>query len=537
MPVWVPVILPVFAAAVGYYLPRRAYRLWLSATQIAEVVIVTLLFLEVRADGPVRTVVAGWPDGAGIALSADLFSSLLVALAGWFFLFMLAFAARKHYTNRLFMFLFVTLEGLLIGTFLSGDLFNVYVLLELSTLVVSILIMYKRDKQTLYDGMFYLMMNLASMSFMLLGIGFVYRALGSLDFSQIAVRAAAVSNPRSLIVPFALVFTGVGLKSAFFLLNAWLPKAHGAPSAPSIVSAILSGIQVKAGVYLVVRMLELFGAALPLQPLLLALGFAGAVSGFVLAMAQEQIKLVLAYSTISQIGLIVVGLAAGTQAQFYGALLHVVNHAFAKALLFLCAGIMIHRYGTKKLAQIRGVFRTMPLIGVAAAAGILAIVGTPLFNGSISKYLIQGTLVWEPVQLGILLVNLGTATTFAKFATVLFGAPSTQAASGELSRQPDPWTTGVVLVLGLSCLAAGIFAAPIIRTLFQTDLSISGALATQKLVIYAVTVGLALLIYRFVVRGSRVLAWIGGRTFYFNDVMAGVVLLFATTVAYLALSV
>ncbi|MFW5684157.1 MAG: hypothetical protein ACOC1I_04845 [Spirochaetota bacterium] len=124
---WLPVIVPVFVAAVGYYLQRNLYRILLLLTQIAQVVLVTTLFVRVRAEGPLSLVLGSWPDGVGIALVADLLSSALVALAGWFFLLMLVFNTRKLYMNRLFQFLFVILQGLLIGLFLSGDLFNVYV--------------------------------------------------------------------------------------------------------------------------------------------------------------------------------------------------------------------------------------------------------------------------------------------------------------------------------------------------------------------------------------------------------------------------
>ena len=141
-------------------------------------------------------VLGGWTDGVGIAMEIDTVSAALVAMTGWFFLLLLLFNYRKRYMDRLFQFLLGTLQGLLIGLFLSGDLFNIYVLLELSTLVVSVLIMFKRNKQTLYDGMLYLMLNLASMSFMLLGIGFVYRAFGTLDLAQLAVDKALAAKTR-----------------------------------------------------------------------------------------------------------------------------------------------------------------------------------------------------------------------------------------------------------------------------------------------------------------------------------------------------
>jgi multicomponent Na+:H+ antiporter subunit D len=360
--------------------------------------------------------------------------------------------------------------------------------------------------------------------------------LGTLDLVALAQRISTVTNPRSLILPFSFVVTGIGMKSALFMLYAWLPKAHGAPSAPSIVSAILSGIQVKAGVYLLARLVSIFGTALELDPLFLALGFATAISGFLLAIAQTKIKLVLAYSTISQIGLIVIGLSAGDPAAYWGSVFHIVNHAIAKSLLFLTAGVVIHVYGTKELAKVAGVFRRMPAIAMAMSAGILAIIGTPFFNGSISKYLIQGSLSPHPLYWGILLVNLGTTVTFVKFARILFGNRDADVAAATEPpeiRQPDGFTRTVAVLLGLACLAGGIFAAPLVELLFQVDVSVSGALALSKFVIFAATVGLAVLIVRFAVVGSAVLKRVASYQLYFPDLILGVFLFFTAVTAYL----
>lgn len=531
------ILLPITLGAVGYFLPRRLYQGLLLAGQAAQVVLVTRLFVMVRTGGPIRVVLADWPEGVGIALQADLLSSTLVALAGWFFLLMLLFNTRKLYMDRLFQFLFVLLQGLLIGLFLSGDLFNIYVLLELSTLVISVLIMYKRNKQTIYDGMVYLMINLASMSFMLLGIGFVYRALGTLDLAQLARRIAEVANPRSLILGFSLVMTGIGVKSALFLLFGWLPKAHGAPSAPAVVSAILSGIQVKAGLYLFLRLIVTFETAIVLRPFFLVVGFLTALTGVGLAMVQHRIKSLLAYSTVSQIGLIVVGLTAGAAGSpsTWGGVFHMVNHAVVKALLFLCAGLVIHVYGTKELSQVRGVLRKMPAIGLAMALGILGIIGTPLFGAGVSKYFIGGGLSANPVDWGILLVNLGTSLTFVKFGHMLFGRPEIPALvvdGGDHSRQPDAFTRTIVVILGAATLLAGVFAQPVIALLFGLDVDASGAWSAQKILIYAVTIAMAVLLYRFVLAPATEKIRRISRPVYFADYALGILVFFAATTAY-----
>jgi multicomponent Na+:H+ antiporter subunit D len=333
------------------------------------------------------------------------------------------------------------------------------------------------------------------------------------------------------------------MKSALFLLYAWLPKAHGAPSAPSIVSAILSGIQVKAGLYLLARMIAVFGGALVLNPFFMAIGFATAISGFLLAIAQSKIKLVLAYSTISQIGLMVIGLATGEAGAYWGSVFHMINHALAKSLLFLTAGVVIHVYGTKELDAVRGVLRRMPGIGIAMAAGILAIIGTPLFNGSISKYMIQGPISSDPLYWGILFVNLGTTVTFVKFGRILVGTPVTDPPAvpaggvqvGDAhSALPDVYTTMVALVLGAACVAGGIFATPLVGLLFQIEVSLSGALTMSKLTIFVLTIGTAVVVVRLLAPAEALLERIRSKQLYFTDLVLCVLVFFVVLAGYLS---
>ena len=534
VPLWLPVLAPVLASAVGYYLPRAVFQRLLLLFQLVQTAVVTLVLLAVRAGGPQRLILGGWRSGVGIALEADVVSAALVALVGWFFLLLLVFNTRKQYMDRLFQFLLGILQGLLIGLFLAGDLFNIYVLLELSTLVVGILIMYKRNKQALYNGMVYITVNLASMSFMLLGVGLVYRSLGTLDISQIALLAAEVTDPRALMLPYAFVMTAVSVKAALFLLFGWLPPAHGAPSAPSVVSAVLSGLQVKAGVYLFIRIQEAFAPAIDSQTFFLVIGALTAVCGFVLAIAQKDIKLILAYHTISQIGLIMIGLNAGTDAAWWGGVYHIINHAFFKALLFLTAGVVIHRYGTRNVYHIRGVLRTMPLIGVGMLAGMLGITGAPYFNGSVSKYLIQSGWSMTGAEAAMYLINLGTAVSFVKFSTMLFGRPvaDTVEAAGR-DGQPDLFTRAVSLVMGTACLVGGTAAAPILTALFGQEIKLSGAYILEKFITYMVTVGVAVIIYLFVVRRTQVLDTLRTFRFRLNELILGVVVFFSAILSYL----
>ncbi len=528
IPLHLLVILPVGVGAAGFFLPRIWYRTSLYAMHAFILLASLMTFVEVRWGSSLVEHVAGWPDWIAIKLMADTYSAPMVLLTAIFFALTFLFSTRAHYSDKSFLFLFALLESALIGVFLSADIFNIYVLLELGMLAIAILIMYEQEKQSVYDAMLYLMMNFVAMAFMLLGIGYIYRITGVLDLEAVAARLPELESPRGALVPYALIMTAISLKSALFPLFGWLPRAHGAPSAPSIVSAVLSGVQVKAGVYLMVRLTSVFSPVIDGSNFFLVLGFVTSIVGFLLALAQSDIKLILAYHTVSQVGLIIVGLYLGPEVAFWGGMYHVINHALFKGLLFLTAGVIIEEYGSRSYTEIRGVLRRMPAIGIATLAGVLGITGAPLFNGSISKYFIQQGLQGDFGEMGLFLINLGTTLSFVKYSLILFGKPPEQ-----LRPQRDPWIAGVSLTFGLACLAGGILGGPAVALVYGPQYSVSGAFSLQKVLTFFLTLALALLLYFQVVRR------IGGflrsvRTFKFtfNQVTLSLTLFFLGLLGY-----
>lgn len=495
LPLHYLVLIPVAAGAVGFFLEHRFYHFLLFLVNVVMVVLAVATFAEVRWGGDVTQLMAGWPRGIAIKLVADRYSAPLVLLTAVFFAATFLFSKRAEYVDKTFLFLFAILESALIGTFLSGDLFNIYVLVELGMLVIAILIMYKQEKQSVYDAMLYLMMNFIAMAFFLLGIGYLYRITGVLDLAEMHQRLLLLEEPRAVIVPYAMIMTAIAVKAALFPLFSWLPRAHGAPSAPAIVSAVLSGIQVKAGVYLLVRMSQVFEGVIDAAPFFLAVGFITSIVGFLLAIAQKDIKLILAYHTISQVGLIVVGLYLGSEVAFWGAMYHIINHALFKGLLFLTAGIIIEEYGTRSYAEIRGVLRHLPAIGIGTIAGVLGIIGAPFFNGSISKYFIQQGLQGDLGGIGLFVINLGTTLSFVKYSVILFGKPT-------VTRPPmrDPWVAAVSLIFGLACLAGGLFGGPTVALIYGPEYATAGALGTEKVLTFVLTLGIAAAAYFLIVK-------------------------------------
>ena len=524
------VLLPVGVGAVGYFLPRRWYHLVLLVMNLAILGLSIATFIEVRWGAQIIQHVAGWPDWIAIKLVADKYSAPLVVLTTIFFAGTFVFSTRADYTDKTFLFLFVMLESALIGVFLSGDIFNIYVLIELGMIAIAILIMYKQDKQSVYDAMLYLMMNFIAMAFMLLGIGYLYRITGVLDLEALVARLPLLDNPRAVIVPYALIMTAIALKSALFPLFSWLPRAHGAPSAPGIVSAVLSGVQVKAGVYLLVRLSAVFSPVIDATAFFMVLGFVTSVVGFLLAIAQKDIKLILAYHTVSQVGLIVMGLNLGSDVAFWGAMYHIINHALFKGLLFLTAGVIIEESGSRSYAEIRGVLRKMPAIGIGTLAGILGITGAPFFNGSISKYFIQQGLQGDFGGIAMFLINLGTTLSFVKYSLILFGKPSI-ATDRPLRR--DPWVAGVSLVFGIACLAGGLLGGPTVALVYGPQYSAGGALSVEKITTFVATLAIAVALYMLVVRRiGGFLASIRQFKFNFNQVTVFLTLFFVALLGY-----
>lgn len=528
LPLHLLVFLPVLVGALSYFLPRKAYQMVMLIGNLAVTAFALRLFIAVRWDGDIIQLVAGWPETVAIKLVADRISAPLVLMTAAFFSAAYIFCSRADYLDKTFIFIFLMLEGALFGVFLSGDLFNIYVIMELGMLAIAILIMYKRDRQAIYNATLYIMMNFIAMAFMMLGIAYLYRVTGVMDLAEMGRRIAALGDKRVLIVPFAMVMTAIALKSALLPLFSWLPKAHGAPSAPPVVSAVLSGVQVKVGVYLIIRLGELFSPAIDIGPLFMWLGFLTSVAGFLLAVSQKDIKLILAYHTVSQVGLIVMGLHLGSPVAFWGAMYHVINHALFKGLLFLSAGAVIEAYGTRDYSAIRGVLRSMPIIGAATVAGMLGITGAPFFNGSISKYFISRGLSGEWGELGLYLINFGTMLSFVKYASILFGRP---AEAPRPSR--DPFIAGVCMLFGAAILAGGLFGGRAVALAFGQDISAAGALAPSKLLSFGATLGLALLAYKFAVpRLGKVLAWVRSTRLSFNQITALMSLFFALLLGY-----
>ena len=309
--------------------------------------------------------------------------------------------------------------------------------------------------------------------FILLG-----RESGSQDFAAFATPAGSAG------LLFALALVGFGTKAGLFPMHVWLPEAH--PAAPSPVSAVMSGVMIKTGIYGIVRTLAILGAVPGWCAwLVLGLGAVTGVYGILFSLAQRDLKRVLAYSSVENVGIIALGLGLGmlglqagrpslAALGFAGALLHVLNHALFKGLLFLGAGAVLHATGTRNLERLGGLFKRMPWTGAAFLAGSVAICGLPPFNGFAGEFLIyggafrailgEGPLALAGVAAVIALALIGglAVAGFARaFGIAFLGEP--RSASAETAHEADAAMRWPMAMLAAFCLGIGLAAGPAVR--------------------------------------------------------------------------
>ena len=483
--------IPIIIAVILYVLPfEKTARALAGVAQAALLGFAFYVFLLCK-DGDIVTRVGNYEGFLGITLRADTLTSVFLMLTAFLFLIATVYCFNENFSRVFWFFLFIW-QGLLNGVFLANDLFNIFVLIEVATVVVAVLIMFKRDNRSMYDGMVYMMINIVAMQFFLFGAGYVYKLTGTLDMAA-AAEVLAQLDKSSLVLPYGLIITAIGLKCALMPLFSWLPKAHGTPSAPSAVSALLSGLHVKSGVYMFIRFQVVF-ADVAVPGFFLVVGIITGLVGALFALSQTDMKLMLAYSTISQIGMIMIGLNVADVYSYTGGVYHIFNHALFKTALFLCAGVVTHAYGTRDITKIRGVLRRYPLVGAATIMAVLGIVGTPFFNGSISKYFISSVENWA-IRGPILLINLGTIIVFIKYSTTLFGSVPDDFAT----EKADMCQQLPIIALGALCLAGGIFGEQFIEFLFNVDVDVDAAGFLEKSGLFAVSVVAGLLIFKYFV--------------------------------------
>ena len=394
-----PVVVPLVAAPLCALLGRRALALPLALGVVWSTFgLAVALLLRVREAGTLSYAMGGWAAPAGIELRVDLLSAFVVLLVSGLAAVTLTWSpasvAREIPESKQALFFaafLLCLTGLL-GIAVTGDLFNVFVFLEVSSLSSYALIALGNDRRALVASYQYLVLGTIGATFYLIGVGLMYMMTGTLNMVDMAERLGPVGETRTLLAAFAFITVGIALKMALFPLHAWLPNAY--TFAPSTVTAFLAATATKVSVYLLLRLVfTVFGPhaypeVLRLDALLIPLALVGIFVASIVAVFQRNVKRILAYSSVAQIGYMVLGIGLLTVSGVTAGIVHMFNHALLKGALFLALGAMVLRTGSPQLDDLNGIGRRMPVTTFAWLLAGLGLIGMPLTAGFVSKFLL-----------------------------------------------------------------------------------------------------------------------------------------------------
>jgi multicomponent Na+:H+ antiporter subunit D len=473
---------------------------WVSFSIFINQAIVTIAYVYTlkeyfKDSSPILINMGGWNPliSVGLKIDGTTLVFMLMALIIWWTMTIYIWNDKKEDFKFLFFILF--LQGAYHAFVMCNDFFTFFILIELITILSSILIIYKKDGHSIKSGLYYLMFNSVGMVFYLLGLILFYIQVGTLNMSIASEVIKNIKSPELVLLPIGFFISAFSVKSAIFPVYDWLPRAHGA--AQACISALLSGLLVKCGLYGLIRLGQVvsFGN---FQPILFYIGFLTALSGVIFAISQKDIKLILAFHTISQVGIIVMGLFSGSEIGYYGGVSHLFNHFLFKSLLFLAVGVIINICGERRVTKIRGIAKTFPLLTVFMAVGVLSITGAPFFNGFLSKTLIK-TGVKYSVMLPssatwlMRILNLGTIISFIKFSQIFMGKKLRDI------RIPKSKIFGVGLIAAI-CIASGVLEMNLMPAISSSLGDYANVFSWSGLLEYVMTVMIGYLTYNLFIK-------------------------------------
>jgi len=391
MVVW-PVVVPLLSLPVGYLFCQltacRYYAYYLAVSVLNFIPFGFLAWLLI-SEGVVKYELGGWIFERGIVLVLDPLSLLFLFLIQ-FHLFIAIFysgAADDYDPQQFFVLLLIGQAGLS-GMVLTGDLFNMYVFMEITAIVFYALVAFDRSPEGLEGGFKYLILGSVGGFFILWGIGLTYALVGNLNLAYLA-EAFVDIPPAVKVAVLALLTVGFALKFAIFPLHTWKIDAYGA--APPTVSSVLAGVGSKVPIYCLLRIYSLaFGWSylreVDLSLLLAGTGIITILVGHLMAMRQEKLARLLSFSSVAHIGYIIVGVSTLYRPAVEGSLFHVINHGVLKAGLFLVTGVILVRTGTEKIEELKGLHQKYPVMGIIFLILSLGMIGLPPSGGFLSKW-------------------------------------------------------------------------------------------------------------------------------------------------------
>lgn len=460
------VAVPLVAAMVALGLRDRATIRDLTAiVTLATVSSMSIaLLLEVEANGSVVVRVGGWAPELGIVLVADMFAVLVLAVSMVTITLVEVFAvgqrrSRSGADPKITAPMMLVLTGGVALSVLTGDLFTLFVAFELMLVASYVLLTHQGRAGQVRSGMTYVVINLFASTLFLFGVAFVYAATGTVNFALLAERIPELATELrwGIGLWFLVVF---GTKAAMFPLFSWLPDSY--PTAPTTITAVFAGLLTKIGVYVMIRFHTLMGMD-DLGPVILTIAGLTMIVGVLGALAQDDMKRILSFHIVSQIGYMMMGLGLFTVAGVAGAIIFVVHQIPVKTVLFLVAAMVETDRGTSALSKLRGLVSQRPWLAVAFALPALSLAGLPPFSGFVAKLALVDAGVASASTLIVVVALVGSALTLLSMVKIWMGVFWGPPSEDPLP-EPKGWTlmgraaaAGTLLTLVIAVMAGPLW--------------------------------------------------------------------------------
>ncbi len=432
------------------------------------------LLVHVLAHGPIVEVIAGWVPPIGINLVFSVFSGFLVTLMIFLGLLVWAYSYRfKRNVDyepalKYFLMLMMLITGS-VGIVLTGDIFNMFVFIEITSISGYGLTAFYKGRDSAEASFKYVLLGSVASTFLLLAIMIIYSQLGTLNMADIANKIHLM-NPTLKIVSYIFFVTALGIEAEIFPLNGWAPDAYA--EAPGPVGAAFAGIVVKASVYAIIRytftIFDLSGAF----NFLIIIGMITLIVAETAAIRQEKLKRMLAYSSIGQMGLVLVAFGFGTEEGVFAALFLMLNHAIIKSLLFFSGSYLVYNSKCKYIKEVNGMSKFLPVTSLLFALGAFAIVGLPPFAGFWSKLSVMTAAADSNMILIMVLVLMVSVVELVYYLRVVNRIYFFKKEAAIEPKKPTFNALVVMIVLGVIILAIGFYPDVVTGVLHKASASL-----------------------------------------------------------------
>lgn len=409
------VLLPLLGAPLCALVPN-ARLAWFVATLVtgSALLVSAVIFHHVQSEGPWLYAMGDWDSPLGIIYKIDLFNSVIAILICLIATVIIPYASKsimievQEEKQPFFYALFLTCVAGLLGITLTNDAFNIYVFLEISSITTYALIAMGKSRRSLMASFEYLILGTIGATFYLIGIGLLYAMTGTLNLDDLAIRIPLSADIRPIQGAFVFITLGLAMKIALFPLHQWLTNAY--TYAPASISAFLASISTKVGIYVLIRIIfTLFGYdfsfnEIPLAHILFAFAVMAMLIGSMVSIFQTDLKRLLAFSSVAQIGYIILGLSFATETGMTAAITHVINDTFAKGCLFLIMGALVWQKSGATIHHLAGAAKQMPYVMPALIISTLSVIGVPLTGGFISKWYLVLAAIREDMWLAVFVI-------------------------------------------------------------------------------------------------------------------------------------